>query len=232
MSVSKIRTFFQLALFFILTNALSQNNYLHIDSKPEKEIFDQIHFHLLRNDSLIYAECYLKNDTNSLSNLEKGNYVLKYDTIFGVDSIQINFTSDKDFKEIFLETEKISKKRLAATHSYVESLKNNERITLNYSLDACFVSKKKEATILKENDQYYFVDYGHKRLITERRIKKIIRHEKILKMLNFNQNLHNLELFVTCSEFFSLTKNGKQVFGKNVFCGTWTESSNIKRLMR
>ncbi len=231
MCISKIRTFFQLALFFMLTNVLSQNNYLRIELKPIKEhrITD---YHFYKNDSLIYANCGSISHINWFSNLEKGEYRLKYDTVFGIDSVEFSFTSDRGSKKIILETEKTSKKRLAETHSYVESLKNNERITLNYSLGACFISRKKEATILKENDLYYFIDYGQKRLISERRIKRIIRHEKILKNLNFTENIHDSELYVTCSEFFSLTKNGKQVYGKNVYCGTWSESSNIKRYMR
>lgn len=232
MCISKIKTFFQLALFFMLTTILAQNNYLHIESEPEKDFFDQTHFHLLRNDSLIYPQCYLKDDTNSLYNLKKGSYLLIYNTVFGIDSLYVEFDTERSYKNLILKTEKPELEKLAKTHSYVESLKNNERITLNYSLGACFISRKKEATILKENDLYYFVDYGQKRLITERRIKRIIRHEKILKNLNFAENIHNSELYVTCSEFFSLTKNGKQVYGKNVYCGTWSESSNIKRYMR
>lgn len=232
MCISKIRTFLQLVLFLIVANSFAQNNQLFIEFEPEKEFSTETDYHVYKKDSLVYSNCYLKNESSNLYHLDKGDYLLKYNTVFGIDSVEFSFTSDRAFKEIILETEKISQKRLAQTSSYVESLKNNERITLNYSLGGCFISKKKEATILKENDQYFFVDYGQKRWITERRLQRIIRYEKILKNLNFNENLHDGELYTTCSEFFSLTKNGKQLYGKNVYCGTWSESSNIKRLMR
>ncbi len=231
MHLHKIKTLFQLSILFVCVNSFAQNA-LFIKFKLEQELFNGSDYHIYKNDSLVYSNCYLKNDTSILYSLKKGNYLLKYDTVFGVDSIKINFESDRGFKDIILETEKISKEKLTQTFSYVESLKNNERITLYYSLGGCFTSKKKEATILKENDQYFYVDYGQKRLITRRRIKRIIRHEKILKSLSFKENLHNSEFHSTCSEFFSLTKNGAQVYGKNTYCGTWSESSDIKKWMK
>lgn len=229
MLVSKIKILLQLGTFLIFSYSFTQNNCLSIKSKPEKELSYGGDYHLYQNDSLIYSKC--DNNIITLFHLKKGKYLLKYDTIFGIDSITFNFESDHDFKEIILETEKISKEKLAQTPSYIESLKNNERIILYYSLGACYISKKKEVTILKENDQYYFVYYGRKKFIDQRRIARIIRHEKILKNLS-SKTIHGGEFYSTCSEFFSLTKNGIQVYGKNTYCNTWSEATDIKRWMK
>jgi hypothetical protein len=230
--MSKIKTLFQLSIFLVFVHYFAQNNYVSIEFKPENESYTESDYHIYKNDSLVYSNCYLKNDFSILSHLKKGNYLLKYDTVFGINSIELNFESDRSYKKIILETEKISKKKLAQTFSYVESLKNNERITLQYSLSACFVSKNKEAIILKENDEYFFIEYKRRRLIGKINIQKIIRHEKILKSLNSKKNIHNSVLHSTCSEFFSLTKNGTQVYGKNIYCGDWSESSDIKRWIK
>jgi hypothetical protein len=216
----------------IVKISFGQENYLRIELKPENEYHFR-DYHLYQNDSLIHTNCFQKNDISTLFNLAKGNYKLVYETIFGIDSLNIEFDTEHNYKNIILHTEKPNAKKLAETFSHIESLKNNEQITLIYHLGDCYVSKEKKATILKENDQYYFVDYGHKRWITERRIQKIIRYEKILQLLNFSETLHGkLTMHQNCNESFSLTKNGEQVYAQHVFCGTWTASSNIKGWMR
>lgn len=221
------RHLFQFLFFFITSIAFSQNNYLSIDIKPETEILEEPHYFLYKKDSLVYTNSILGNIFNVISDLEKGTYRLAYETIFGMDTLDIHFTSDNEFKEITLKTEKPSREMLAKTFSYIESLKNNEQITLEYSLGSCFNSTQKKATILKENDQYYFIDYGQKRLITSQRIKKIIRHEKILKNLKAAG-----EIYSTCNQFFTIEKDGKQLYKKHVICGTWDKFSLIKRFLR
>lgn len=230
MPVTKV--IFQYLLFLIISNSFAQENFLRIEVVPKKEMNRSSDYHLYQNDSLLFTQCHLKNNSHILHKLPKGNYKLKYDTVFGVDSIAFSFESDREFKKIILQTENPSRERLANTFSSVESLKNNEQITVEYGLSACFIHKKKKATILKENDQYYFIDYRHKRLITERRINRIIRHEKILKNLNFENTLHGYEVYVTCVEFFSLSKDEIQVFEKSVFCGMWSESSTIRNWIK
>lgn len=231
MSISKI--ILQFAFVCVTTYSFAQKNYLHIDFKPQTEILNEPHYYLYKNDSLLYTNSDPKNIFNTIRYLEKGKYKLAYETIFGVDTLDIHFKSENDYKEIILETEKPSREMLAETFSYVESLKNNEQITLAYSLSACFNSKNKKATILKENEQYFFVDYGQKRLITKQRIKKIIRYEKILKNLTAVKKINGSAIISsTCNEFFSLKKNGKLLYKKHVFCGTWNKFSEVRRWMK
>ena len=232
MHLCTFKQILQVFLFFSIAISLGQENYLRIELKPENEYHFR-DYHLYQNDSLIYTNCFQKNDISTLFNLAKGNYKLVYQTVFGIDSLYINFDKERSYKSVSLEIEKPNPKKLAETFSHIESLKNNEQITLRYHVGDCYVSKEKKATILKENDQYYFVDYGHKRWITKRRIQKIIRYEKTLQLLNFSETLHGvITMHLNCNESFSLTKNGIRVYSEYAFCGTWSESSNIKRLLR
>jgi len=233
MQTDKIKFLVQLTIFFICINsfAQTQGNALFVTFKTDKDFSDESDYHIYKNDSLVYSNCHLKNDINILSHLKKGNYLLKYDTVFGIDSLEFNFKSDFGFKEISLNTEKIDPIKLAQTSSAIESLKNNERITLNYTAGGCYFIKKKEITILKENDEYYSVTKRRKRHISRIRLARIIRYEKEIKNLKFDKNLHRELVYCTYSEFISLTKNGEVLIGKNIFCDTWSKSSEIKKWM-
>src|SRR5690554_3906289 len=124
------------------TNSFAQNS-LMIDFGSEKNIFDS-DYHILKNDSLIYTNCSIKNDYEALDNLNSGKYLIRYNTIFGIDSLVVNLDGNNGIKFITLETESIAESQLDNTISEIESLKNNEIITLRYILGGCFVSEEKE----------------------------------------------------------------------------------------
>ena len=229
--MSKVKTLFQLSIFLVFIHSFAQDNYVSIEFNPEKYSYNGSDYHIYKNDSLVYSNCYLKNDSSILYNLKKGNYVLKYNTIFGIDSLEFKFESNFGTKEIILNTEKIDPIKLTQTSSAIESLRNNERITLNYSAGGCYFLEEKEVTILKENDEYYSVTKRKKRHISRIRLARIIRYEKILQSLRFNENLHGDVSYSTCSESISLTQNGEVLITKNIICNTWTEVTDIKKWM-
>lgn len=217
--------------FFILililgTNSFAQNSFM-IDFGSEKNIFDS-DYHIYTNDSLIYTNCSIKNDYEALDNLNSGKYLIRYNTIFGIDSLIVDLDGNEGVKFITLETENITESQLSNTVSEIESLKNNEIITLKYIIGGCFVSEEKEISITKEKNKFYKIKNGKQERINSKIIQKIIRYEKILRNLNIEENIDGTVKTVTCSESISLEKENKNIFGKNIFCGDWNKSSEIK----
>ena len=219
-------------IFFILiiilgTNSFAQNS-LMIDFGSEKNIFDS-DYHIFTNDSLIYKNCSIKNNYEALDNLNLGEYLIRYNTIFGIDSLVVDLDGNEGIKFITLETENISEYQLSNTISEIESLKNNEIITLKYSIGGCFLSEKNEITITKEKNRFYKIKNGKQERINSKIIEKIIEYEKTLRNLNIEDNIDETFKTVTCSEYISLEKNNEQIFSKNIFCGDWSKSTEIKK---
>ena len=198
-----------------------------IDFGSEKNIFDS-DYHIFTNDSLIYTNCSIKNDYEALDNLNLGKYLIRYNTIFGIDSLEVDLDGNNGIKFITLETESIAESQLDNTISEIESLKNNEIITLRYILGGCFVSEEKEISITKKNNRFYKIKNGQQERINSKIIQKIIRYEKVLRNLNIEENIDGTFKTVTCSESISLEKENKKIFNKNIYCGDWSKSAEIK----
>lgn len=206
-------------------------NTLFIDFEPETDFLGS-DYHLIKNDSLIYTNCSLKNDYEILFKLKNGNYVLKYDTVFGIDSLSITLNKKIGFYNIKLKTEILSEVKLKETKSEIESLLEDEQITINYSLGGCFVAKDYKLTLTKHNGKYYKIKKSKRRKISQNKVAKIIRFEKLLRNLKLEENLDGLNYFVTCSEYISLEKNGQIIYSKNIFCGEWSDSSEIAKWIK
>lgn len=212
---------------FYSVNSFTQN-VLFVDFIPNTDSHSH-DFHLFKSDTLIYSNCKFNNEHEILDDLKKGEYLITYNTIFGIDSLMIEFKEDKELKFIDLETEKIEESKLTNTFSAIESLENNEKITLKYNLGACFVSDKKEIVLTKYRDQYYKLEKGKRKKIGAKRIQNIIRYEKMLRNLNTEKNINGTFTVSTCSEFISLEKDNEQIFQINIYCGFWSKSSEIKK---
>ena len=198
-----------------------------IDFGSEKNIFDS-DYHIFTNDSLIYTNCSIKNDYEVLDNLNLGKYLIRYNTIFGIDSLEIDLDGKNGIKFITLETESIAESQLDNTISEINSLKDNEIITLRYILGGCFVSEEKEISITKKNNRFYKIKNGQQERINSKIIQKIIQYEKVLRNLNIEENIDGTFKTVTCSESISLEKENKKIFSKHLYCGDWSKSTEIK----
>lgn len=206
-------------------------NSLSIDFEPETDFFGT-DYHLIKNDSLIYTNCSIKNDFKVLFNLENGSYTLKYNTVFGIDSSSLNLDEKIEFYDITLKTEELNEVKLKETKSEIESLLEDEQITINYSLGGCFIAKDYNLTLTKHNEKYYKIKNSKRKRISQHKVAKIIRFEKVLRNLNLEENLDGVIQVATCSEYISLEKNSQIIYSKNVFCGDWSESSEIAKWIK
>jgi predicted RND superfamily exporter protein len=217
-------------LFGFIINSYGQNT-LSITFEPETDFFGS-DYHLIKNDSLIYTNCSKKNDFKVLFDLENGSYTLKYNTAFGIDSLSLNLDEKIKYHDITLKTENLNDAKLKETKSEIESLLEDEQITINYSLGGCFVAKDYKLTLTKHNEKYYKIKKSKRKRISQDKVAKLIRFEKLLRNLNLEENLDGVIQVFTCSEYISLEKNSQIIYSKNIFCGDWSESSEIAKWIK
>lgn len=221
-----------LTFYCLLANTIFAQNSIIIEFVNEKSLFSQPDFHLYANDSLIYSHCNSKNSGEVLFNLKKGNYKLSYNTIFGVESVGVSFDSNNETKTILIDIEQLAESKLDETESLLEQMEDGEILRIEYKLGACFKEKKQHVTIIKKKNRYYELLNGNIRAISKKRISKLIQYEKIVRNINIEDNLHGFSSFTTCSESISFRKGKEKAFTKNIFCGTWTKSSEISKWLR
>jgi hypothetical protein len=223
------KIFFTTIIYFLIAQCQSQN-WLIVEFEPEQDLFGT-DYHITKNDSLIYTNCTIKNDIQKLYDLSDGVYKIKFNTIFGIDSLKVNVRTGHE-NLVTLKTESIDTEKLVKTKSEIESLLEGERISVNYELGSCFKSENYKLILTKRNGKYYRLLKNKLRSISNKKVKNLIRFEKTLRNLKIEQNLDNTTHVVTCSEFFTFEKNGKVTFSKNVFCGDWSKSSEITKWMK
>jgi len=217
-------------LIFFSCGIYAQNS-LFIDFEIEKNPYKS-DYHLYKNDTLVYTNCNKKNDFEKLFKLERGRYFIKYNTIYGIDSLYVEFNSNNESKFITLNTESIDSLTLKNTKSEIELLKDNEKITLKYSLGGCFVSKNEEIILTKNKNRYYKIKNGKRKNISKKKIKDLINYEKTLRNLNINENIDKTFWTSTCSEYILIEKNEEVIYSKNIYCGDWSKSSEIEKWIK
>lgn len=204
---------------FITQNCISQNT-LNIEYLNANEFTQDKDFHLYKNDILIYKYCTDKENTLILNNLDKGKYTLEYNTIFGIESLEINLKKDNTTKNIELDYEKINPNKVEQSISLIENLKENDTLKIRFILSSCFNSNYNDINLIKKRGKTFeLTSDGKQKKLNNKKIKKLIEFEKILKQINREENLEKTEYFVTCSEIIQFTKGNELLYAQVIYCG-------------
>ena len=94
------------------------------------------------------------------------------------------------------------------------------------------MSKKRKITLTKVKNKFYKIKNGKRKRINQKKVQDLIRYEKILRNLNIEENIDGISQVVTCGEFITIKKNNELIFSKNIFCGDWSKSSEIQKLLK
>ncbi|MDR0230359.1 MAG: hypothetical protein LBI72_15055 [Flavobacteriaceae bacterium] len=225
-----MKTILQIICLLFSISSIAQN-LLFVNFEPSESINSD--FHLYRNDSLIYKYCDSQNkEDNQLNNLEIGEYKILFNSINGIDSLNVSFSSNKDFQIIELFTERIDFEKIRKTESVIEGLKNDEKLTLLYSNINCYAPKELKLTIVKKNGVYYELKNCKQKRIKNKKLSFLINYEKIIRTGRFENDLHpELVTISTASINYELVKNNNTIYCRRISSG-WEDIFKIENYLR
>ncbi|MDR2221676.1 MAG: hypothetical protein LBE34_02940 [Flavobacteriaceae bacterium] len=210
-----MKTILQIICLLFSISSIAQN-LLFVNFESSESINSD--FHLYTNDSLIYKYCESQNkEDNQLNNLEIGEYKILFNSINGIDSLNVSFSANKDFQIIELFTERIDFEKVKKTESVIEGLKNDEKLTLLYSNINCYTPKELKLTIVKKNGIYYELKNNKQKRIKNRVLTFLINYEKIIRTGRFENDLHpELVTISTASINYELVKNNNTIYCRRI----------------
>jgi hypothetical protein len=215
-------------LFAIISTA---QNSLSVEFKQRNNSISR-DYHIYHSDSLVHTNCSVKQDSNILNHLGEGPYLVVYNTLFGADSLTIEFSQGQESQSIVLDTEHIVLSKIESTFSEIESLQGSDTVSIKYSLTSCYASNETDLTLIKRDGKYYQCKNNRRKRISSNKIQQLILYEKTIRNLNQEANIDGIEYGSTCREKVAISKNSTPIFSARVNCGDWNKFSQIEHWIK
>jgi len=218
-------------VFLFFATLTTAQNSLSVKFKPRDNSISR-DYHIYHLNSLIHTKCSVKQDSNVLNHLGEGPYLIIYNTLYGADSLAIEFSQGQESQSIVLDTEHIEPSKIESTFSEIESMQGSDTISIKYSLTASYTSKETDLTLIKRDGKYYKCKKNRRKRISSNKIQQLILYEKTIRNLSQKANIDGIEYGSTCREKVAIRKNTTPTFSVWVNCGDWNKFSQIEHWLK
>ncbi|WP_146185893.1 hypothetical protein [Flavobacterium album] len=157
-----------------------------------------------------------------------GDYAIEYKTIFGVRSEQFKLKFEKDrsnLHELKLCVDDLSPELRAKTSAlFIDLLKDDEEIVIDYSFSGCFASGKESMIIKKHRGIYYILYKETKRKLLDKEVSALRDMELELR------NLRKADYGCTTNSKTTVTYKSASISFSEP-CGYWEGYYRIKGIL-